>query len=193
MATIDTFKSKLANGAARPNFFRVDLTFPTTSGEGADFAVSSPSDIALNASFLIKATSLPSSTLENINVPYRGRPVNFSGERSFEPWNITVINDTDFSIRNAMEQWHNRIVRYDATQGAVAWESYQTTLKVTQLDRNDQALYAYEFVNAYPTSIGSIDLNYDQTAAVEEFDVTFTFDYFTSVASGLPLTNAADS
>lgn len=175
MATIDTFKSKLANGGARPNFFRVDLKFPTlvNSGTAAD-----------NATFLIKATSLPASTLENIEVPYRGRKVNFSGERSFEPWTVTIINDTDFSIRRSMERWHDLIVKYHETNGEVAWENYQETLTVTQLDRNDQPLYRYQFVNSYPTSIASIDLNYDQTAAVEEFDVTFQYDYYETVATG---------
>lgn len=168
MANITDFKSKLRGGGARANQFVVDISFPL---------IIQPGQAQVNTSFLCNATSLPAVTIENITLPYRGRPVNFAGERSFAPWSITVINDNDFVIRNAFERWSNYIANYNATNGAQNPVDYQVDLLVKQIDRNENAKKAYKFLDAYPIELGAIALAYDNPN-IQTFDVTFQYNYY---------------
>jgi hypothetical protein len=175
MANITDFKSQMIGGGARPNQFRVDLTFPSFVSSGLGTIV------GLNSQFLCKATQLPASIVENVQVFYRGRPVNFAGERSFQPWSITVYNDTTFSIRNAMEAWSNGVANFTGTNGLTSARDYQVDLSVYQLDRNGEApIKKYTFINAYPISVGQIALDYESNNVIEQFDVEFQYDYFTT-------------
>lgn len=162
----------MIGGGARPNQFRVELTFPSYVSFGAA--------AGQRAQFLCKAAQLPASTVENIPVLYRGRPVNFAGERAFQPWVVTVYNDTTFGIRNALEQWQSGIQNYNTTNGRTSPTDYQVDLQVHQLDRNGAIIKTYKFVDAYPTAISAIGLDYEQQNAIEQFDVEFTYNFFTS-------------
>jgi hypothetical protein len=170
MANIADFKAQMIGGGARPNQFRVELTFPSyvTLGVVA----------GQRAQFLCKAAQLPGSTIENIPVLYRGRPVNFAGERTFQPWTISIYNDTTFGIRNSLEQWQSGIQNYNSTTGRVNPTDYQVDLNVHQLDRN--GIKSYKFHDAYPTSISAVGLDFEQQNAIEQFDVEFTYNFFTS-------------
>jgi len=172
MANIADFKAVMLGGGARPNQFRVELSFPSyvTGGIVA----------GQQAQFLCKAAQLPASTVEDINVLYRGRPVHFAGERTFQPWNITIYTDTSFNIRNAIEQWQAGIQNYSATTGRTNPRDYQVDLNVHQLDRNGATVKTYKFTDSYPTQIGAIALDYEQQNQIETFDVEFTYNYFTS-------------
>ena len=177
MPSISDFKAQLRQGGARSNQFTVELAFPPIAGAGQALRA---------ASFLCNATSLPAVTIENIPLVYRGRPVNMAGERSFAPWNITIINDGDFMIRNAFERWSNAIANFNATNGLQNPLSYQVDLRVIQLDRNGQALKAYKFKDAYPMEIGSMALAYDNPN-IQTFDVTFQYNFYEpeTIGSGL--------
>jgi len=172
MANIADFKAQMIGGGARPNQFRVELTFPSyvTLGVVA----------GQRAQFLCKAAQLPGSTIENIPVLYRGRPVNFAGERTFQPWTISIYNDTTFGIRNSLEQWQSGIQNYNSTNGRVNPTDYQVDLNVHQLDRNGAIIKSYKFHDAYPTSISAVGLDFEQQNAIEQFDVEFTYNFFTS-------------
>ena len=172
MANIADFKAVMIGGGARPNQFRVELSFPKFVTGGAV--------AGQQAQFLCKSAQLPASTLENIGILYRGRPVNFAGERTFQPWTITIYNDTSFNIRNAIEQWQAGIQNYSATTGRVNPRDYQVDLTVNQLDRNGADVKVYKFVDAYPTTIGAIALDYEQQNQIETFDVEFQYNFFTS-------------
>lgn len=172
MANISDFKAQLIGGGARANQFRVELAFPTYVAAGPVVGVKSQ--------FLCKAAQLPASTVENVPLQYRGRAVNIAGERTFAPWTITVYNDTDFAIRNAMENWSNGIQNLTTTNGRVNPRDYQVDLLVHQLDRNGAIVKTYKFVDAYPTEIGAIALDFDSANTVETFDVTFQYNYWTS-------------
>lgn len=167
MTTIASFKANMAGGGARPNQFRVSILFP--AGVAGD---------TNTTSILCKAASLPASTVEDIITAYRGRPVHFAGERTFQPWTISIYNDTNFFVRNAFEQWSNLVLNYGATNGSVLPLIYQTDMLVEQLDRNDNVIKTYQFFDAYPTSIGPIQLDYEQNNQIEMFDVEFTYNYF---------------
>lgn len=172
MANISDFKAQMIGGGARANQFRVELAFPSYVQAGAL--------VGLNSQFLCKAAQLPQSTLENVQVFYRGRPVNFAGERSFQPWTITVYNDTTFTIRNAMERWSDGVLNHGQTNGRVNPRDYQVDLLVHQLDRNGATVKTYKFVDAYPTNIGAITLDYEANNQLETFEVEFTYNYWMS-------------
>jgi hypothetical protein len=172
MANIADFKAQMIGGGARPNQFRVELTFPSYATLGVV--------AGQRAQFLCKAAQLPASTIENIGVLYRGRPVNFAGERVFAPWTVSIYNDTTFGIRNALEQWQSGVQNYNTTNGRTNPTDYQVDLLVHQLDRNGATIKTYKFVDAYPTAISAIGLDYEQQNAIEQFDVEFQYNFFTS-------------
>lgn len=163
----------MQGGGSRSNQYRVDLTFPAFVGASA--AAAGPA-----AQILCRATSLPATTVEDITAMYRGRPVHFAGERVFQPWTVTMYNDTNFVIRNAMEKWSNGALNYSATNGITRPADYQVDMAVHQLDRNDRIIKTYKFYDAYPTDIGAIALSYDDNNTIETFDITFVFNYFTT-------------
>ena len=171
MANISEFKANMIGGGARANQFRVQLQFPSFVSLGTLAAVKAP--------FLCKAAELPSSTIVNVPVQYRGRQVNFAGERTFQPWTIQIVNDVDMIIRRALEQWSNGIQHYDNTTGYSAPMMYQETMSVSQLDRSGVVIKTYTFHDAYPTFIGDIPLSFDLPNVIEEYQVTFDYNYFT--------------
>ena len=173
MPTISAFKAQMARGGARPNQFRVQLNFPSIVGTGGVLA-------AYTGQFLCKSAALPASTVEDIAVSYRGRPVHFAGERTFAPWSVSIYNDENFQLRNTMERWSNLILNYTATNGLVAPSDYQVDMSVFQLNRNDQVIKEYRFFDAYPTAVGQIQLDFDANNQIELFDVEFTYNYFTT-------------
>ena len=188
MANIADFKAQMIGGGARPNQFRVELVFPSyvTLGVVA----------GQRAQFLCKAAQLPASTIETLPVLYRGRPVNFAGERTFQPWTVSIYNDTSFGIRNALEQWQSGIQNYNTTNGRVNPTEYQVDLNVHQLDRNGAIIKSYKFVDAFPTTISAIGLDYEQQNAIEQFDVEFQYNFFTSntgAASGFGVNVSIDT
>ena len=124
MANIADFKAQMIGGGARPNQFRVELVFPSYVSLGVV--------AGQRAQFLCKAAQLPASTVENIGVLFRGRPVNFAGERVFQPWSVSIYNDTTFGFRNALEQWSNGVQNYSSTNGRVNPTEYQVDLNVHQ-------------------------------------------------------------
>jgi hypothetical protein len=172
MPSISDFKSRMTGGGARANQFQVELSFPAyvTSGPAA----------AETGRFLVKSASLPASQVENVQQFYRGRQVNFAGERTFQPWSITVVTDVDFLIRNAFEEWQAGLANYSTTEGITNAGDYQVDMLVHQLDRNGDILKTYRFYDVYPTNIGEIQVSYDNNNQIEEFPVELTYNYFTS-------------
>jgi hypothetical protein len=150
----------------------VQLTFPSYVGLGVV--------AGQQAQFLCRSAQLPASTIEPITTLYRGRPVQFAGERTFAPWTVSIYNDTSFNIRNALEVWQNGIQNYNTTLGKTNPRDYQVDLSVFQLDRSGAIIKSYKFVDAMPVNIGPIQLDFDQQNQIEQFDVEFTYNYFTS-------------
>jgi hypothetical protein len=172
MANIADFKAQMIGGGARPNQFYVQLTFPSYVGLGVV--------AGQQAQFLCRSAQLPASTIEPITTLYRGRPVQFAGERTFQPWTVSIYNDTSFNIRNALEVWQNGIQNYDTTLGKTNPRDYQVDLSVFQLDRSGAIIKSYKFHDAMPVNIGPIQLDFDQQNQIEQFDVEFTYNFFTS-------------
>jgi hypothetical protein len=178
MAGIEDFKSKLIGGGARPNLFRVTLAWPGASSLDQE-----------RASFLIKGAALPASIIGTIEVPFRGRKLKIAGDRTFESWTITVINDNNMAIRTAFENWMNLINAHNANisayTGSASLGYLDTNMIVEQLDRAENALKTYSFVGIYPTNISQIELSYDTTDTIEEFTVELNYQYWTDIANNI--------
>ena len=175
MANIDDFKANLIGGGARPNQFRVTITPPAGIATGLDVR---------RASFLVKSAALPSSTIGEIPINFRGRSIFLAGDRAApEAWSTTFYNDTDFMIKNAIERWSNGINDFALNTGVVSPADYQTDLTVEQLDRDDTILKSYIFKNAWPTTIGSaIALDSTTENTLEEFEVSWRYQHFEASA-----------
>jgi len=172
--TLESFKTRMSGGGARPNLFECELNFPADS-----LPTGSTADTLSNKTrFLVKAANLPASNLGIIDVPFRGRNLKIAGDRTFDPWTITVINDTGFEIRNAFERWMNLINNMSDNEGLSNPVDYQVDAFVDQLDRNGNTLKSYTLRGAYPTEVAAIDLSYSENDAVETFGVTFQYQYF---------------
>ena len=178
--TLDAFKGRMIGGGARPNLFECELYFP-------DDAV--PEDTTRDAltdrtRFLVKAANLPASNIAPINIPFRGRNLKVAGDRTFDPWTITIINDVDFSIRTAFERWMNLINKHEDNAGITDPTLYQKDLYVKQLGRAQvggtvpqteaqiPVLKQYRFLGTFPTNVSDIALSYDSSDTIEEFSVT---------------------
>ena len=173
--TISDFKGALIGGGARNNLFEVELT-------------TLPAGISWNASdfsYMCKAATLPASNVAAIDIPFRGRTFKVAGDRTIDPWTVTIINDENFNLRNAFEEWTDLIAKLDNNLGATDPEAYMVNAKVYQLGRGSTAnsksnsgsansvLKEYEFYNIWPSTVAAIDLSYDSTDTIEEFTVDF--------------------
>ena len=163
LRTISGFKSKLAGGGTRPNLFEVEIAFPEETAI--------ENDVKDKSRFLIKAAALPASNITPIDVNFRGRILKIAGDRTFDTWTITVLNDVDFSIRSAFEKWMNFINKMSDATGAQDPAEYQPDAYVHQLDRDGSTLRTYKFHDVFPTNISQIDLSYETVDAIEEFTV----------------------
>ena len=169
---VDQFKAAMIGGGARANQFFVALSFPTyvTLGGAA----------TAQAAFLVNAAALPGSIVQPTIVPYRGREVKFAGERIFQPWTITVMNDVSFNIRNSLERWMAGINGLQDNTGRTNPRDYQTNLTVTQLDRNNNPLKIYTLASAFPVDLSVITLNYGDNDTIEQYTVTFQYQHYTT-------------
>lgn len=166
---INEIRAGLALGGARPTLFRVELTNP----------VNNAGDTI--APFLIQATSLPNSTINAIEVPYFGRKIKIAGDRTFDTWSVTVMNDEDFKVRHPLELWHNQINSLETNLNLNATSSpllYKSTALVTQYGKSGETLRRYKFNGIFPTEISTIDLDWDATDQIETFSVTFAYDWY---------------
>jgi len=161
---ITDFKSRLTGGGARSNLFEVVLSFP---------GIAPASSVVLDKSrFLVKAANLPASNIAPIAVPFRGRTLQVAGDRTFDSWTVTIMNDTDFSIRSAFENWMNKINRVSDSTGETDPSSYTADAFVYQLDRDGSTLRAYHFYDIFPSQVVTIPLDYE-TSTIQQFTVEF--------------------
>jgi hypothetical protein len=166
---VNEMRAQLALGGARGALFQVQFSNPANS----------VADIKIP--FLVRAAQLPESALGTIPVPYFGRSIKLAGDRTFADWTVTVINDEDFLIRNALEEWSNAI---NTRQGNVRQFGssspllYKSTAEVTQFSKTGIPIRVYKMQGIFPSVITPIDLNWAETDSIEEFQVTFQYDWW---------------
>ena len=169
MANINDFKTKLAGGGARKNQFKVTMPFPGYAQVGGETE---------ELAFLCTATSIPAMNIGTVSVNFRGRTVYLAGDRTFEAWKITVLNDTNFKLRDAFERWQNGINNMSDNEGLVNPVDYQVDAFVDQLDRNGNVIKSYTFRGMFPTTLDDIALSYSDNNSVESFTATHRYQYF---------------
>ena len=168
--TISQFKPSLAGGGARPNLFVVEMTL---SELGFDL----PTFDADKFQFMCKAAQLPAQNIGSIDVPFRGRTFKVAGDRTIDAWTVTVINDEDFKIRNAMEEWSNRINRLERNVRDIG--RYKTNATVIQYAKDGTPIREYKFDGIFPQVVSPIELDWATVDQIESFQVTFSYDYWT--------------
>jgi hypothetical protein len=178
---VETFKATLTNGGARPNQFSVLLSFPT-------YVSLAPTAVA-RAPFLVSVAELPGSVVPPATVLYRGRAVNFAGDRTFAPWTITVLNDSDFSIRSALEQWMNGVDNLSQKLGYLRPSEYQRDLSISQLDRNGNILKSYTLINAMPVDVSAVGMDFGANDVISTFTTTFVFQHYVTGGGSAPQSN----
>ena len=172
LRTISQFKTALGGGGVRPNLFEVRLDASNLT----EFMGGVPAE---NLAFMCKAAALPAQNVASIDVPFRGRQFKVAGDRTIDNWTITVINDENFAIRNAMERWSQSIVDLATNQGQIAPTNYMSSADVFQYSRQKGdgesvgVLKQYKFVDIFPVTVGDIALSYESGDTIEEFDVEF--------------------
>ena len=204
--TLEDFKARLIGGGARPNLFEVELNFPpfATASSSSNNENSDNTRSASELSrFMIKTANLPASTVGVIEVPFRGRNLKIAGDRTFDVWTITIINDVDFTLRTSFERWMNAINKHDDNSGLINPAQYQRNAVVKQFGRSSVSsansdvtnpttpaagdsvpvLKAYKFYGIFPTSVSAIDLSYDSSDSIEEFTVDLQVQWWDALDS----------
>jgi hypothetical protein len=159
---VNEFRGALINGGARPSLFQVQIL-----------------QLGVDTRFMVQAAQIPASVVGVVDVPYFGRKVRVAGDRTYEDWQVTVINDENFSVRTALEDWQGTINQAIGNlRVSSSPESYKKNALVTQYGQAGETIAQYEFVGMFPTNISAIGLDWNNTDQIETFDVTFTFDYW---------------
>lgn len=172
---VSEFRSQLIGDGARPNLFSVTLVFPTIVNNG--------SAAGQKLTFMAKASQLPGSSIGTVPVYYFGRETKFVGNRTFPDWTLQIINDEDFVVRNAMENWMNNL---NSNQGNIrnssagSPSSYTTDATVNQYGKTGEIIKSYNFVGMFPIDVAPIDLDWGSNDSIEEYSVTFSYQYWTN-------------
>lgn len=175
--SINDFKAQLVGGGARPTLFKVQITNPILGT--ADF----------KTPFMISSATIPESTVGTYSLPYFGREIKYAGDRRFSDWTVRVINDEDFSVRNAMEAWSNAINTH-VTNTRVSPSVYKAQAQIFQYGKDGTVLREYTFQGLFPSNISDIQTGWARRDEYEEFSVTFQYDLWTVTGgnTGNPIT-----
>jgi len=167
---VDQFKAALKNGGARPNQFTVILSAPN--------GLAIPQFARGSSQFLITATELPGQSVNYTPVFYRGREVKLSGDRQLQPIGMTILNDTEFTIRQGLEFWLNNLDNMFTKEGLLNPSDYQGQMQIIQLDRNGVEQRTYDFQGVFPTEVGPVGLDYSSNDVISSFGATFQYQTF---------------
>lgn len=176
---INEFRSQMVGDGARPNLFDVSMAFPA-------FAI--PGDAQRKLTFMCRSSQLPGSSLGTVPIQYFGRELKFAGNRTFANWNLTVINDEDFIVRNAFERWMNTINSHNAnvrSPAALNPSSYAVDADVSQYGKNGNVIKTYRFVGCFPVDLSPIDLDWGSNDSIEEFSVTLEYQWWDAIQTGV--------
>lgn len=172
---INEIKSQMLFDGARPSLFQVTIQNPANS----------VADVKLP--FMCEAAQLPQAEVGTVLVPYFGRQIKLAGDRTYLDWTVTIINDEDFLIRNAMEEWSNKINSFQGNIRAFGSASpllYKSQAQVIQYSKTGVPIRTYQLNGIFPTTIAAIDLAWATQNEVERFQVTFAVDYW-EVSGGI--------
>jgi len=169
---INAFKQQgLAFGGARASLFEFILTPPLVISSG---------DAAEKLTFTCRAASIPASTVGQIEVPYFGRKIKLSGDRTFADWSITVMNDEDYSVRKIFEEWLFVLNSHVENKRTADFNSYKTDSMVNHHGKDGEIINSYTFIGLFPTEVSAMDLDWNTTNTIQTFTVNLAYDYWIS-------------
>lgn len=167
---VNEFRSALVNDGARPNLFRCFVNFPAALGATA---------ATQQLTFMARTAQLPGSSINQVPMMYFGRELKFAGNRTFQDWTITVINDEGFPIKDQFERWHHSINSHISNvRTLVSPIDYTADMFVTQYRKDGGIDKEYTFKSAFPIDISPIELDWGSNDSIEEFSVTFTYQWW---------------
>ena len=174
MANLSGFTQALQGGGARANQFMVSM-----AGSGA-------AGLTGNFHFLCRGAQIPALTIGEVAVPYRGRTIYLAGDRTYDAWTVTIMNDRNYSVRSFLESWMDDMGDVGGTTkaNAISSSTYYANATVHQLDRNNATIRTYKLEGLWPTTLDAIDLSFDANDAIEEFGATFRFNWMTIGGAG---------
>ena len=168
MTSLAEFKAQFGGGA-RPTLYKVTINFPTAI----------QSQVATEKlQFTCKGAQIPGATAGLIEVYHMGRTVKLAGDRTFQPINLTVVNDVDWITRSAFERWMAYINNHSENRGAVRPSDYMVDAFIEQLDRNGDTIASYTLIGAYPEDLSPVELGFDQVDTLEEYNVTLQYQWW---------------
>jgi hypothetical protein len=175
---VNQFRSQMTGDGARPNLFQVELKFPGGVTPNA----------ADKFRFMCKTAAIPASSMGSVEVAYFGRTLKFAGNRpSFPDLQLQIINDEDFVIRTAFQQWLNLLNGHVTNVQRLAdsgIDGYKQDATVTQFAKDGRALKKYNFVGCFPTELGEIALDWSSNDQIEEYNVTLAYQWWEAVEDG---------
>ena len=169
---INELRARLTGGGARPNLFQVVLPFPAYAGDAGA--------AASKFSFTCKASQLPGSDINPVEVPYFGRTIKLAGSRVFQEWTTTVIQDEDFTVYDSINSWMNAINTHSGNlrETGTAPADYQATADILHYGKDGQVIKTIKMINMWPSSVTPIELAWDANDQLEEFTCTWQYDYW---------------
>lgn len=143
--------------------------------------------------FHVRSASIPEATIGPVSVNYRGRTVTYSGDRVYQPWQITVLDDhaggqsDPQNLFKMFHDWHDQINSH--TGNITTFETgidlsslWSDVWTVKQYRLNcDSALYgrAFKLFNVWPIGIGPLVLDMSQDNVLASFAVTLVYSHYT--------------
>lgn len=170
--SINNFRANLTGQGARPNLFEITVPFPTSVPTG---------EAGQKTTFMCKGTQIPGSDLGNVPITYFGRAIKLAGNRTFPEWTTTIINDEDFAVHGGLTNWMNGINSHAGNERSFSGTDYQVDAAVTQYKKNGEIAKVITMVNCWPSAVAPIELAWETNDAIEEFSVTWQYDYWQAV------------
>jgi hypothetical protein len=176
---LTSFTSALEYGGARPSLFEFKVS-AAPSGVSATL-----SDVHLYCN----VSEIPPLTLTPIERQYFGRTVKIPGDLVFADLTTTIINTEKFNVRNEIEKWMEQINGTISNESKAAADFGTGTAQLTHYQKDGTDTMTYQFEEIWPTAISEIALSYDTASDIEQFDVTWAYNYYT-MSGGTVTTNS---
>jgi hypothetical protein len=173
---VNEFRQQITGDGARPNLFEVRMNIP-------GFA-KSQGRVDEKFRFMCNTAQLPGTTLGVAPVFYFGREIKLAGNRTYPEWTVNVINDEDFVIRNSMERWiaaiNDPVQNIRNPVASIVDGGYGVDASVVQYGKRGERIKTYDFYGMFPIDISPIEVSWAANDQIEEFSITFAFQYWTT-------------
>lgn len=158
----------------RPNLYWVEILTPEWKS---------------NWSLLVEATSIPESKLTTVASSAFGYPFTLPGD--FQPeteWEVSVYCNAELDVKKMLDDWLDKFMDRETNTRSQDLSTLTANAKIYLHDRSakmdedtsgmEEALKGnsklhYELEKIWPKSVGSIELSYGTTNAVQKITVVF--------------------